>query len=132
MSMNGYMNVDYSGGWNPAVHDQMLQNNINVVFQRYDMNFTGQLEGQEFFYAYRDLCLMMGLCPPNDYNTIQQVMIQTDQNFNGRVSKMELFMVFKRAQGINSGMNYGAGQMGGMGMGGGGMGMGGGNMGMGW
>jgi hypothetical protein len=26
--MNGYTFVDYSGGWNPAIHDQLLQNNI--------------------------------------------------------------------------------------------------------
>ena len=42
-SMNGYNYVDYSGGWNPMVHDQMLLGNINMVFQRYDMNFNGQL-----------------------------------------------------------------------------------------
>lgn len=41
--MNGFNYVDYSGGWNPNVHDQMLRNNIELVFQRYDMNFSGQL-----------------------------------------------------------------------------------------
>lgn len=43
--MNGYNYVDYSGGWNPMVHDQMLIAKIDMVFQRYDMNFSGQLEG---------------------------------------------------------------------------------------
>ena len=28
MGMNGFNNVDYSGGWNPQVHDMMLKNNI--------------------------------------------------------------------------------------------------------
>ena len=46
MGMNGFCNVDYSGGWNPAIHDAMLQQKIEIVFQRYDMNFSGQLEGQ--------------------------------------------------------------------------------------
>jgi hypothetical protein len=41
--MNGFNYVDYSGGWNPNIHDQMLRNNIELVFQRYDMNFSGQL-----------------------------------------------------------------------------------------
>ena len=44
--MNGYNYVDYSGGWNPMIHDQMLIAKIDMVFQRYDMNFSGQLEGQ--------------------------------------------------------------------------------------
>ena len=41
--MNGYCNVDYSNGWNPMQHDQMLINNIRIVFQRYDRNRSGQL-----------------------------------------------------------------------------------------
>lgn len=44
--MNGYVFVDYSQGWNPNYHDQLLRNNIDIVFGRYDMNFSGQLEGQ--------------------------------------------------------------------------------------
>ena len=42
-SMNGYMNIDYSGGWNPNYHDQLLRTNIDAVYSRYDMNFSGQL-----------------------------------------------------------------------------------------
>ena len=41
--MNGFTFVDYSGGWNPAMHDQLLRNNIDFVFNMYDMNRTGQL-----------------------------------------------------------------------------------------
>ena len=41
--MNGYTYVDYSGGWNPMVHDQMLRVKIDIVYQRYDFNFSGQL-----------------------------------------------------------------------------------------
>jgi len=132
--MNGYNMVDYSGGWNPNIHDQMLQNNINRVYMQYDMNMSGQLEGQEFFFAYRDLCLSMGVAPPTNYQDIWNAVMQCDYNGNGRVSKMEMFMLFKRIQGINMGMtfNVGWGGMGGMGMGGGMMGPGmGGGMGMG-
>ena len=46
MQQPGYVRVDYSGGWNPNVHDQMLLNNIRQVYMRYDMNRSGQLEGQ--------------------------------------------------------------------------------------
>ena len=41
--MNGYTMVDYSGGWNPAVHDMMLRQNIERVFMQYDFNMSGQL-----------------------------------------------------------------------------------------
>ena len=56
--------------------------------------------------------------------------MQCDYNGNGRVSRQELFMLFKRIQGINAGQtfNVGCGGMGG-GMMGPGMGMGGGMMG---
>ena len=147
MGMNGFCNVDYAGGWNPQIHDAMLQQKIEIVFQRYDMNMSGQLEGQEFFFAYRDLCLMMGVAPPMNYQDVWNAVMQSDYNGNGRVSRMELFMLFKRIQGISGGMMMnvgwggmggGMGPMGGMGMGGmgsmGGMGMGGmgmGGMGMG-
>ena len=125
-AMNGFSMVDYSGGWNPMIHDQMLMAKIDIVFQRYDFNFSGQLEGQEFFFAYRDLCLMMGVCPPTSYQDIWSAVMACDMNRDGRISRMELFMLFKRIQGINAGMMM---PMGGMGMGMGGMGMGG--MGMG-
>ena len=39
----GFVNVDYSGGWNPNVHDQMLKRNIQQVFNMYDRNRNGQL-----------------------------------------------------------------------------------------
>jgi len=42
-TMNGFHYVDWTNGWNPNLHDQMLRNNIDMVYQRYDMNFSGQL-----------------------------------------------------------------------------------------
>jgi hypothetical protein len=66
----------------------MLQRNVEIVFQRYDMNFSGQLEGQEFFYAYRDLCLMMGVCPPMTYQDIWNAVMQCDTNRDGRINRM--------------------------------------------
>jgi hypothetical protein len=105
-TMPGYSFVDYSNGWNPNYHDQLLRNNIDIVYQRYDRNFSGQLEGNEFFYAYRDLCLMMGIAPPMDYQSVWNAVLQCDSNFNGRVSKMEMFMMFKRIQGFQMGYGF--------------------------
>ena len=58
---------------------------------------------------------MMGLAPPTDFYSVQNAVMQSDTNFNGRVSKMEMFNIFKRIQGIQMGMGGGMG----MGMGGG-------------
>ena len=102
--MGGFVNVNYQQGWNPQVHDQMLLNNINIVFLKYDMNRSGQLEGNEFYYAYRDLCLMMGMAPPMSYQQVWQAAMQCDTNGDGRVNRGEMFMLFKRIQGINVGM----------------------------
>ena len=42
-TMEGYTNVDYSNGWSANIHDQLLRNNVDFVFQHFDMNCTGQL-----------------------------------------------------------------------------------------
>lgn len=105
-NMNGFVNVNYNQGWNPNQHDQMLQTNIDYVYNVYDKNRSGQLEGKEFFGAYRDLCLRMGMAPPNDWNSLRQAFQVCDNNGDGRVNKMEMLMVFKRIQGINSGYGF--------------------------
>jgi hypothetical protein len=80
--------------------------------------------------AYRELCLRMGLCPPNTYQDVMSAMMAGDSSMNGRISRMEMFILFKRIQGINMGImmgndmcgwgnGWGMGGMGGMGMGGG-------------
>ena len=46
----------------------------------------------------------MGLCPPQNYQDVWNAVMTSDANMNGRISKMEMFMLFKRIQGINSGM----------------------------
>ena len=81
------MAVNYSSGWVPNVHDQLLINNINQVFLRYDFNRSGQLEGNEFYYAYRDLCLLMGMAPPSTYQEVWQAAMQCDTNCDGRISR---------------------------------------------
>ena len=113
--MPGYQQIDYNQGWGNA-HDERLRQNIDIVFQKYDMNQTYQLEGQEFFYAYRDLTLAMGMAPPSSYQEIWQAAMECDQNRDGQVNKMEMFNLFKRIQGINQGQFFGGGMgMGGMG-----------------
>lgn len=92
--------MNYSSGWNPNLQDQMLRNNIEQVYQQYDFNRSGQLEGQEFFNAYRDLCLKMGTTAPSSYQQLWGATQQCDQNQDSRVSKWEMFNLFKRLQGV--------------------------------
>ena len=47
---------------------------------------------------------MMGVCPPMNYNDIWQAVRMCDVNGDGRISRMEMFLLFKRIQGINGGM----------------------------
>ena len=119
--MQGFQQTDYSGGWQPN-HDQKLQQNVQMVFQRYDSNNSGQLEGQEFFMAYKDLALSMGMAPPQSQQEVFQAAQQCDQNRDGRVSPMEMFNLFKQIQGIQQGqmMQGGFGQYRPMGQGQGG------------
>lgn len=58
----------------------------------------------------------MGMAPPNNYQDAWNAVQQCDTNHDGRVSKAEMVMLFKRIQGVNQG-----GMQGGMGYGQGGM-----------
>ena len=71
----------------------------------------------------------MGLCPPQSYEEVWNAALTCDLNGDGRINKLEMFMLFKKLQEINAGMTMNTGNNMGMGMGGK-MGMGG-NMGMG-
>jgi len=42
-AMDGFNMVDYSKGWDTNIHDQMLKDNIDYAFNKYDTNFSGQL-----------------------------------------------------------------------------------------
>lgn len=50
----------------------------------------------------------MGLAPPQSYQDVWNAVSASDTNFNKRVSKQEMFALFKRVQHINSGgMGFG-------------------------
>jgi hypothetical protein len=103
--MAGFQAVDYSGGWNPSVHDNMLKHNINQVFMKHDTNRNGQLDAHEFYGAYHELCLLMGLCPPRSQQEAWQAAMQCDTNRDGLISSLEMFALFKQLQQVNSGMH---------------------------
>jgi len=89
MAFQPMVSWSYNGQWQ-GHHDMYLRAQIDRVYAQYDYNYTGQLEGQEFYFAYRDLCVSVGQsCPaPNDFWTIRQIAAQADTNFDGRISKL--------------------------------------------
>jgi len=46
---------------------------------------------------------MMGIAPPQSQQEVFQAAMACDQNRDGRISRQEMFMLFKRIQGINAG-----------------------------
>lgn len=48
----------------------------------------------------------MGIAPPSNYNMMYQAAIQIDKNQDGRISKKELYKLFKKIQRINEGYGY--------------------------
>jgi len=59
----------------------------------------------------------MGLCPPQNAQDIWNAAKACDFNNDGRVSRNEMFDLFKRIQGISGGMGMGMGVgVGGMGV----------------
>ena len=48
----------------------------------------------------------MGLAPPLNYQSVWNAAQACDNNRDGRISKTEMFMLFKRIQGINQGHMY--------------------------
>ena len=69
-----------------------------MVFQKYDQNGTGQLDAGEFYPAYQELCRLTGQSAPQSFEQVQQIAQQTDKDFDGRISKQEMLMLFKKSQ----------------------------------
>lgn len=105
-------NLGFGGGYNPYNggcypsgfgygnlnnNDTLLRNHIDKVYAMYDISRTGYVEGNTFEYAFRELCGMYGLIPPN-FLELRQIAMAADTNYDGRISKMEMFNLFKRIQ----------------------------------
>ena len=54
----------------------------------------------------------MGLCPPQSFQDVWNAVMAGDTNFDKRVSKKEMFALFKRVQNINAGIMGFGGQQG--------------------
>ena len=58
----------------------------------------------------------MGLCPPQSFQEVWNAALTCDINGDGRINKLEMFMLFKKLQEINAGMTMNTGgNMGGIG-----------------
>jgi hypothetical protein len=79
--------------------DQILRNNIDQIFSKYDRDGTGYLEPTEFQAFFGELCNLLGRPPVNDYNQFVTIAKSIDADKDGRISKPEIFTVFKQATG---------------------------------
>ena len=98
--MKLYQMVDYSGGWNPNIHDEMLKFHISEVVRKHDCNRNGQMDPCEYHPAYRDLCLRMGLAPPKSFVELKGTFERFDTNRDKKLSSLEMFVAFKAIQGV--------------------------------
>lgn len=79
--------------------DMYLQQVINQIYMKYDRDCSGQLNQYELVNALPEMCQMMGIPPLQNYNQAIQIAQQLDTNFNGQISKHEMFRIFKRMHG---------------------------------
>lgn len=87
------------GGQQGGNSDQLLKSKIDEIFSRYDKDNTGNLEQAEFQGFFDELCHLLNRPSPTDYNQFVEAAKSIDSNYDGRISKMELFTLFKRATG---------------------------------
>lgn len=76
--------------------DQRLRSFIDQIFAKYDRDGRGTLEENEFAPAIGEICQLAHMPPPSSYQQFIQIAREIDSNYDGRISKMELFTVLKR------------------------------------
>lgn len=76
--------------------DQQLRNAIDQIFYKYDKDNSGSMNEKEFGACIGELCKMLNKPQPKDYNEFIQIAKTIDTNYDGKISKVELFNVFKK------------------------------------
>ena len=79
-------------GW---LQDEMLQNYINTIFDRYDKDRSGSLDPQEMTFFFNDLFKALNINRTITQQDSMNAIRSIDQNSDGLVNKQELFLAFK-------------------------------------
>lgn len=75
--------------------DDDLRNAVNAVFQSYDKDRSGTLEINEVKILINDALKHMGQKKQVTESEVEQFVKCVDKNSDGKVSKVELFEIFK-------------------------------------
>lgn len=76
--------------------DAHLRDAIDSVFNRYDIDHNGTLEYTEISNLLADAYKKLGKTQEVTDDAIKQFAAQADKNHDGKVSKAELYDIFKR------------------------------------
>lgn len=79
--------------------DQQLKNSIDQIFYKYDKDKTNFLNEKEFGACVGELCRMLNWPQPKDYKDFINIARSIDTNYDGKITKTELFNIFKRTTG---------------------------------
>lgn len=72
---------------NAMLNDMQLQNYVEQVMNRYDTDRSGTLEAGELSNFFNDLFQMCGYPIRINIMQAQQMMMQMDNNFDGKANK---------------------------------------------
>lgn len=78
-----------------TITDQHLAAYIDKIFANYDRDGSGTLQTTELSVFFNDVYKAMGNNQGVSPQAVQQALGIMDQDFNGRITKSELFNAFK-------------------------------------
>lgn len=81
--------------------DDQLRQAIDAIFNKYDVDKSGTLEGAEIFSLINDAFKSLGRNREVKSDEVSQFVKAIDKNGDGKISKAELFEILKKL--INGG-----------------------------
>jgi Ca2+-binding EF-hand superfamily protein len=81
--------------------DDQLRQAIDAIFNKYDTDKSGTLEGNEIFCLINDAFKSLGRNREVKSDEVNQFVKAIDKNGDGKISKAELFEILKKL--INGG-----------------------------
>ena len=76
--------------------DEQLRLAIDAIFTKYDKDMSGTLDYSEVKCVINDSFKNMGTSRPVNDDDVKKFLGAVDQNNDGKITKQELFSIFKR------------------------------------
>lgn len=77
-------------------NDDQLKQAIQNIFDKYDVDKSGTLEGTEIFNLINDAFKSLGKNKEVSQGDVQQFINAIDKNGDGKIAKVELFEILKQ------------------------------------